>query len=225
MKSLTLFKIIILVVIISILFLSFRCENFDINQNENTQTATKKKSVTFDNSKYTSSNSQMNLNAEETPAFSKYQEYGLENSYEDYYCGGASTAMLKGMQIENTGVSLVFFSDDNIKRLQKKIKSRILRETNGKFKLDVNQDVQDLVIVMRAVFLDKAKNIDTHIVRQVKILNQQTLDYIIPDMITNLKQQYGYLKDITEPRKIMPLPLNVNKTQRGNLPSFTTLWK
>lgn len=189
-------------------------------------------------SQYADINPQMNFNTalpsgnstiennEQTPAFSKYQQkYGIENSFSDYYCGGGSSAAIRGMQLNNTDVSLLFFSDENINRLQKKIKSEIMRMTNGTFKLDVDQDVQDLLIAMRAVFLDQAKNLPTHIVRQVKILNKQTLNYILPDMMTNIKQQYAYLKEISAPRKILPQPLNVNKTQRGDLPSITTLWR
>jgi Family of unknown function (DUF5761) len=165
-------------------------------------------------------------NNEQTPAFSKFQKmYGIENSFSDYYCGGGSSAAIRGMQMDNTPVSLLFFSDENISRLQKKIKSEIFRMTKGTFKMDVEQDVQDLLIAMRAVFLDQAKNLSTHVVRQVKILNKQALNYILPDMMTNLKQQYAYLREISEPRKILAQPLNVNKTQRGNLPSITTLWR
>ena len=165
---------------------------------------------------------------EETPKFSKFQElHGESSKFGDYYCGGGSSAAIRGMGMENTPVSLLFFSDENMARIQKQIKQEIFRLSKGKFRLQVDQDPADLLIAMRAVFLgdDGAKNLPTQIVRQVKILNKQTLQYIVPDMISNIKQQYDYLKDITQPRQIMQQPLNVNKSQRGTLPSITTLWQ
>jgi hypothetical protein len=165
---------------------------------------------------------------EETPKFSKFQEmYGESGKFGDYYSGGGSSAAIRGLGMENTPVSLLYFSDENMARIQKQIKQEVYRLTKGKFKLQVDQDPADLLIVMRAVFLDDdgAKNLPTQIVRQVKILNKQTLQYLIPDMISNIKQQYNYIKETNEPRKIMQQPLNVNKSQRGTLPSITSLWQ
>ncbi|ATZ80627.1 hypothetical protein BMW23_058 [Bodo saltans virus] len=160
----------------------------------------------------------------ETPAFTNYNKK-CENKFSDYYDGGASSFALGGMQIENTPVSLLFFSDENVKRIQKLLKRGIADMSKGKFILEEDQDENDLFIVMRAVFLDSGLNLPTHIVSQVKELNKKTVEYILPDMYTNVKQAYGYLQEINNPRKIMSLPLNVNKTQRGDLPSVTSLWK
>jgi len=161
----------------------------------------------------------------ETPSFSKFQEMNRTNkSFGDNYCGGGSSYALRGMQMESTPVSLTFFSDANVKRIQKQLKKEIFRLSNGTFRLDTDQDADDLMIVMRAVFFDNGQNLPTHVVRQVKKLNRETIKYIIPDMLTNIKQQYDYIKEITQPRQIMPQPLNVNRTNR-TLPSFTTLWQ
>jgi hypothetical protein len=169
-------------------------------------------------------------NFEETPAFSKYQKMkGSEKTFEESYCGGGSSMAIRGMQMENTPVSLLFFSDENRNRIQKKIRKEVYRLSKGTFKLEVDQDESDLLVAMRAVFFGinddtGARNLPTHIVKQVKILNEKTINYIVPDMITNIKQHYGYLKDINEPRNIMPQPLNVNKRSK-TLPSFTSVWQ
>jgi hypothetical protein len=166
---------------------------------------------------------------EETPQFSKFQElYGQNRTFSDNYCGGGSTlAIQKGLQLENSPVSLLFFSDENMARIQKQIKREVFRLSNGTFKIDdnVDQDEQDLLIAMRYIFIEHAKNLPTHIVKQVKILNRQLLDYIIPDIMTNIKQHYWYLKEISQPIRPLDQPLNVNNKGRRTLPSVTTLWR
>lgn len=164
---------------------------------------------------------------EETPQFSKFQQlYGQNRTFSDNYCGGGSTlAIKKGLNLENTPVSLLYFSDDNMSRIQKQIKREIFRLSNGTFKMEVEQDEQDLLIAMRYIFVEYAKNLPTHIVKQVKILNRQLLDYIIPDIMTNIKQHYNYLKEISQPIRPLDQPLNVNNKGRRTLPSVTTLWR
>jgi hypothetical protein len=179
---------------------------------------------------YTGYSGQTNMGQyEETPAFSKFQElYGQNRTFSDNYCGGGSTlAVKRGLNLENSPVSLLFFSDENMNRIQKQIKREVFRLSNGTFKIDenTNQDEQDLIITMRYIFIEYAKNLPTHIVKQVKILNRQLLDYIIPDIMTNIKQHYMYLKEISQPIRPLDQPLNVNNKGRRTLPSVTTLWR
>lgn len=163
---------------------------------------------------------------EETPQFSKFQElYGQNRTFSDNYCGGGSTLALGGLQIENNPVSLLYFSDENMNRIQKQIKTEVLRLSNGAFKLDANQDEQDLLLAMRYIYIEHSKNLPSHIVRQVKILNRHLLNYIIPDIMTNIKQHYEYLKEISRPIRPLDQPLNVNNKGRRTLPSVTSLWR
>ena len=87
-------------------------------------------------------------------------------------------------------VTALFFADDNIKRIQKKIREKVAEETNGKFILKVDQDENDILVVMRATILvvnPGVKFLPTQIKHQVKELNKQVVDYIIPDMIAKYK--------------------------------------
>jgi hypothetical protein len=126
---------------------------------------------------------------------------------------------------EKNHISVVFFSDENMNRIQKKIREEVYKRTNGQYQLDEDQDESDLTIVMRALYLDKCKNLPGETVRQVKLLNQQTLDYIVPDLISNIKQYFGYIKDINQPLKPMMRPMNVNNAGRRQLSSICTIWK
>jgi len=123
-----------------------------------------------------------------------------------------------------TPLGEVFFSPDNIKRLQNKIKKSIFIETKGKYKLQVDQNESDLLIVMRAVYIQDSINSPYRIIHQVKELNEKVINRILPDMITNIKQNEEYLNIIDKPIDPIPLPVNVSRAGRLSLPSVTTIW-
>ena len=126
---------------------------------------------------------------------------------------------------EKNEITNIFFSDENMKRIQLKIKQEVYTRTKGQYTLEEDQDETELTIAMRAIYLDKCKNLSEQPIRQVKLLNDQTVEYIIPDMITNIKQYFGYIKDINQPITPMLRPMNVNNAGRRLLPSVTTIWR
>ncbi len=138
------------------------------------------------------------------------------------YTNMAATA-LKGIHTKSD-LARIFFSDRNIKRLQKKIKKEVFKRTNGQFRLEVDQEQRDLFIVMRSVYLEHARFLPGQTVRQVKRLNEKVIDEIIPGMITEIRQYWGYLKEINKPITPIPLPMNVGNNGRKILPSVTTTW-
>lgn len=117
-----------------------------------------------------------------------------------------------------------FFSVENIKRLQKKIKKEIYVRSYGKFKLTEDQRVLDLLVSMIKIYIDYGKDLDFKVISQVKMLNAQAIEYIVPDMIINIKQHYGYLDDITNPVNTLPDPINVNRSGRRLIPSVAQLY-
>ncbi|AYV84755.1 MAG: hypothetical protein Hyperionvirus37_8 [Hyperionvirus sp.] len=138
--------------------------------------------------------------------------------------------IISGVDDENDNidpVTLMFFSEENMKRLQKMIRNEVNRRTKGKYVLKVDQEENDLLVVMRAVLLDmNGSDFQPNKVKhQVKKLNNKTVRYVVPDMIESIKSHYGYLKEISEPRE-MPImqPMNVNNKGRRTLPSITTIW-
>jgi hypothetical protein len=155
--------------------------------------------------------------------FSKFQE-NMKYEGDNYYCGGNSKFAIGGMQIETTPLSKLFFSNENMQRIQNRIKRDVYFQTNKKFKLEINQNSEDLLIVMRAIYLNVANNYPDHVVRQVKILNEKTLEDVVPGIITNLKQQYNYIRDISTQPVPLPPPLNVSSKGRKSLPSPTSVW-
>jgi hypothetical protein len=119
-------------------------------------------------------------------------------------------------------LALIFFSKENIKRIQKMIKEEIYIKTNKQFKLDEDQDENDLMTVLRNVYTEHARFNPKNIIHQVKILNKHVINYVTPDMISQLKQYYSYIKEINQPIKPIFRPMNVNNAGRRTTPSLTT---
>ena len=110
-------------------------------------------------------------------------------------------------------VGQLFFSKKNIIELQKKIKSKVFIETKGKIILDDDQDDSDLLIVMRAVYYQEGRFLPNNVMSiefQVKKLNIKVINYLYPDLMTNIKQEYYYVKEINEPLKPIDRPINVS---------------
>lgn len=112
--------------------------------------------------------------------------------------------------IHNSEVESMFFSKNNITRIQRLIKKRFFEKTDGEYKLDVDQDELKLHMVMTRVYSDQSRDLPTHIKTQVKELNELLVEYILPDMINEVIQYHGYIKDINEPIQPMMRPMHVS---------------
>ena len=135
--------------------------------------------------------------------------------------GNVANTALKGIQTESE-LSKLFFSDENFKRIQRMIREEIFKRTRGEFRLDVDQDQRDMFLVMRSIYLEHARYLPGEVVRQCKRLNQKVISEISAGIITNVKQDYGYLKEINKPLSPIPRPISVSKHGRRTLPSITS---
>lgn len=148
------------------------------------------------------------------------EKYEIYNN-KDYDRARAATQSF----FEINDITRIFFSNKNMQRIQKKIRDEVCRITKGQYVLECDQDESDLTIIMRGVYFDKGKNLPDNPIRQVKILNQQTVDYLVPDLISNIKQYFGYIRDINQPLQPFPWPQNVNNSGRRTVASPTTVWR
>lgn len=139
--------------------------------------------------------------------------------------GGETGDKILGNLLASNEITKLFFSKDNIKRLQKKIKVAIYDKSKGKFKMEVDQDESDLLVVMRAIYLAHCKNLLSQTVRQVKILNDKVVEHILPDMMTNIKQYYGYINDISKPITPPLRPMATTAAGRRILPAYTQFYQ
>lgn len=154
----------------------------------------------------------------DTYSFSKHQDnMGFED--DEYYCGSHRSALGKSTEIRD-----IFLSSENISTIQQLIKREIYKRSKGKFRMDVDQDENDLLISMDAIFLEHCKHLPYDIKGQITELNKKTIQSIIPGMLTNIKSNYHYVKQLDKPIIPLPQPLNVNRAGRKTLPSTTSVW-
>ena len=143
---------------------------------------------------------------------------------EDFYPHGYSSLWNEGYKDCPPELLRVYYSESNLKRIQNMLRREIYNRSYGKFKMKVDQNVTHLLIAMRAVVELYAKFLPTQIKRQVKRLNDETVQYIAGDLMPNLMQDYGFQQDITNPTQPLPDPINVNQAGRHQLRSVTSVW-
>jgi hypothetical protein len=106
----------------------------------------------------------------------------------------------------------VFFSNDNIDIINRKLIFTIYNITEKKYKI-AKQTPESLTIVMRYVFINYAKHLPFSIKEQVDELNNLVLKEIVPNIITNITQKVNYISYINERPPLLDLPISTNKTK------------
>lgn len=129
---------------------------------------------------------------------------------------------VKDLNIDMVGIK--FFSVENLEKLQKLIKQIINIKSNGKIILECDQNETDLLVAMRNIYVTEGRYLPENINKQVNELNKQLLNKIVPDMITQVKQSWGYQRDINEPLRMLDRPISDTSKGRKLLPSNTTIW-
>jgi len=151
-----------------------------------------------------------------------------------YLCDNNKSNALRSEFIKNqtktiecniTELPNTFFSDENIKLINNKLILEVFKNTNGEYKIKP-QSHEQLLIVMRYVFLEYARHLPYDIKGQINELNCRVVNEILPNVITNAQQHIGYLKDIEKIREPLPLPISTKYTINTNsktLPSITKI--
>lgn len=110
--------------------------------------------------------------------------------------------MLRG-NWESTPVSTAFFSSQNVERIQQLIRKGVYDKSQPKGYVIDNQSVDELKIIMRAIYYQYGRNMPKDIRAQVDDLNTKVIDWSIPHVLSAVDQYYYYIKDISH----MPVPL------------------
>ena len=113
--------------------------------------------------------------------------------------------------VQRNALTDLFFSCNNIDVLQDGLRYRIYKETNGEFTIGRQSD-HDIKVIMRSIYLQYGKNLDTNIVGQVRELNKRVLDWAVPEVLSNVKQYKKYRQEVsTLPVPLERAPLMTNK--------------
>lgn len=106
-------------------------------------------------------------------------------------------------------LSCQFFSTENIRILNNSIIDGIREKSKNRFNIGT-QDQDELKIIMRAIYLENAKNLLTNIPEQVESLNKLVLQYSIPQILSSLESYAKYMHDITNMYTPMDRPVFSN---------------
>lgn len=115
---------------------------------------------------------------------------------------GFETDMLRG-NWETTPVSQAFFNPDNIKLLQNAIRRYVFEKSQPKGYVIDDQSVDELKIIMRAIYYQYARNLPFDVPAQVNDLNDKVVAWSGPHVMSAVDHYYYYLNDISH----MPVPM------------------
>jgi hypothetical protein len=114
---------------------------------------------------------------------------------------------------DETLLSKVYFSKDNIQIIQNGIRAGVYKQSNGQYTVGP-QDCDSLKIIMRSVFLQNASNQPTNIANQIAELNQLVLNYCIQQVYSEAQAYLKYLDDASS--LVVPIahPVMADATDR-----------
>lgn len=163
-------------------------------------------------------------------ATKKYPKYNFEEFPVGYFAENKKGKALRNQLIKNElkmsqeeigALESTFFSPENIDLINKQLILSVYRKTNKKFVICPQKD-EDLIIVMRYVFIEYSRNLPYNIDGQIKDLNCTVVGEILPTIISNVDQKVGYLRDISTQPIGPPLPINTKSIER-TLPSMDSI--
>lgn len=124
--------------------------------------------------------------------------------------------------LEGTPVMRAFFSKANIDHLQEEMIRQVYEKSCGNFKISRQSD-DELLIIMRSIYLQYSKNLPFDIQGQVNELNKQVLLYAVPNILTRAQGYIGYMKEQSTPNKFLSNPNFVNNPRSGISGDFSSL--
>lgn len=146
---------------------------------------------------YTQSPGRVNLSAETQEQMNVSRLAGFQ--YQTNAPKSAGADGIRGNR-ERTPLNQAYFSSENFQIVQNAIRFRIFEKT-GKVIDPVSTD--DLFMVMRAMYLQYGRNLPTDIPEQIAELNERTVAWALPNILSEVSFYDTYKKDISS----MPIPL------------------
>ena len=119
-------------------------------------------------------------------------------------------------------VSKLFFSNDNIELINKQLILTVWKKSNKTYKIPF-QKKEDLLTVMRYVYIQEGKNLPFKFKEQIRQLNTSVVNEVLPYIFTAVEQYQDYLRDISNPLKPPQLPINTRELDR-TLPSISNIF-
>lgn len=115
-------------------------------------------------------------------------------------------------QISRNPISDIYFCTSNVNVLQDGIRYKVWKETGERYVIGKQSD-QELRIVMRSIYYQYAKHLPNDVVGQVRDLNAKVIEWVVPEILSNLRQYEKYRQDASQ----LPMPMERGPllTQKG----------
>ena len=127
---------------------------------------------------------------------------------------------LYGIQ-ETSTLNHLFFSKKNMDIIQNMIRYNVYIKSENRFIIDRQSDIE-LEIVMRGIYLQYSPNLQTNIKEQIQYLDKLVTDYSVEQIIPEVEQYFGYMKEIEYMPEPIDLPVNLSSKGTRSLRSVTT---
>lgn len=139
---------------------------------------------------------------------------------EDEKMNNFQVEALYGIQ-ETSTLNNAFFSKKNMNIIQNMIRYNVYEKSDKKYIIDKQSDVE-LEIVMRSIYLQHSPNLPNKITEQINYLNKLVSDWCVEQIIPEVMQYIGYIKEIEYMPVPIDLPLNLSSKGSRSLRSVTT---
>lgn len=127
---------------------------------------------------------------------------------------------LYGIQ-ETSKLNQLFFSKKNLEIIQNNIRYQVYLKTDKKHIIDRQSDIE-LEVIMRSIYLQHSPNLEYKYKEQIEYLNGLVIDWCVYQIIPELEQYQGYLKEIEYMPMPIDLPVNLSSKGSRSLRSVTT---
>ena len=114
---------------------------------------------------------------------------------------------------ERSQLSEKYFSKNNIDLIQNSIRKGVYDKSNQRILID-KQPEDQIVLVMRSMYLQYSKNLDINISKQIEELNNHVLNYCITSVYNEAVAYLKYKEDASSMHKPMQHPIYSNKTNK-----------
>jgi hypothetical protein len=125
--------------------------------------------------------------------------------------------MLRG-NWDHTALSDAFFTRQNVDVIQKGIQTEVYRISGPKKWMIDAQDVDEIKMIMRAMYLQYAKNNPFNVEGQINELNQLVIKWSVPRIMSEIEQYNYYLNDISHLPIPLEQPMNLSSAGTKSLP-------
>lgn len=96
----------------------------------------------------------------------------------------------------------VYFSAENMQIVQNSLRANIYKLSGGKINIP-NQNVDNLKIIMRGIYMEYAEHYPKDIKGQVERLNKLVIDYAVPNLYS---EAVGYMQYLVD-QSTLPMPI------------------